>query len=266
MGKQDARPPLHRLRAGVDWVFGHLGWLPAVANGAFTIAGAVLLGTIGDLHDGPAVTRMVLGIIAMVLSLAILLALDWWRRASDQAAGYETAQANVALSQAIVPTVQRIALMPRQPSDARKRERDRVVAHACSSILIVLRGVQGVRAVVYRVNDAGSALEPMDSYGRKDRPRKFVKGDGGAGDDVFDLIANREPELIKDTATDERTKRQPQSKHYRTFVRAPIRANGLAYGMMTVDAPNVGDLSDADKQIVEVLADLLAIAAGLVEK
>ena len=51
---------------------------------------------------------------------------------------------------------------------------------------------------------------------------------------------------------------------YRTFISAAITNGQDAYGMVTVDAPKAGDLVDTDKQIVMLIADLLAI--GFAEK
>ncbi|WP_280331405.1 hypothetical protein [Nocardia wallacei] len=46
---------------------------------------------------------------------------------------------------------------------------------------------------------------------------------------------------------------------YKTFIASAITNGDDAYGMVTADAPNAGDLVDTDKQIVMLVADLLAI-------
>ena len=41
---------------------------------------------------------------------------------------------------------------------------------------------------------------------------------------------------------------------YDTFIRTPIRGNGVVFGMLTVDAPKAKSLKDGDVQLAELIA------------
>lgn len=53
---------------------------------------------------------------------------------------------------------------------------------------------------------------------------------------------------------------------YRTFISAPIADRQRTYGMLTVDAPNPGDLLKSETHLVMLVADLLAIAFASVRE
>ncbi|PBA33451.1 hypothetical protein CKJ65_02000 [Mycobacterium intracellulare] len=52
---------------------------------------------------------------------------------------------------------------------------------------------------------------------------------------------------------------------YKTFISASIHNDADGYGMVTIDAPRPTSLVDTDKQLVALVADLLAIAFAIAE-
>lgn len=85
-------------------------------------------------------------------------------------------------------------------------------------------------------------------------------GDGGRGDAVFDMIRNSdEPLFITDVAT-VASRWEDADKTYKTLLAAPIRTAEVGYGMLTIDSPEAGSISQHDRGIVRVLGTLLAIA------
>lgn len=99
--------------------------------------------------------------------------------------------------------------------------------------------------------------------GRHDEPRReFVEGEP-AGDYVFRCFKDRRAVLHpQDTAGD------PPPVHpnagYRTFISAPVTSGETLFGMLSVDSPEVGGLTQQDKIFVTIIAQILgsALAVG----
>lgn len=52
-------------------------------------------------------------------------------------------------------------------------------------------------------------------------------------------------------------------ERYRTFIRAPVFANNVVFGMLTVDAPKPDALSDGDVKLAELVAAQMAVAFAI---
>lgn len=256
-----------RLHALLETVITRLGWLPSTLTLLLAAAAAVLLSTIGDLSGGDQVLRFWLGLTCALVNVLTSLAIDWWRRSVETAGSQEVAQYSITLSNAIQPMAERIASMPMPDSRARKRSADKVLGLAVSSLQLLLRDVENIRVVVYILNSRQDSLEVEYNAGRRDKPRPFKLGDGGRGDAAFNMITQGSDALyIADVEAGQTEGWKGSGSGYATFITAPIRADTHAYGMLTVDAPNPGDLSENDKPILVVLATLLAIALAEAER
>lgn len=246
-----------RLDRSILWRF--MGVLiPAVAGGAFGI-GTNVHGHAVWWWDGAA--------IALLIAYTIL---DWLRelyrgrlrQISDNAA----ATLVVSLRDALRPIAEEIADM--QPLlKPTRRERANGIARRCADALkLVMKDVRQLRCVIYRMNGDGTVLEVLEWVGRSGAspPREFRRGDA-RGDAAFHTIEQREPCFVRDVNDAAEIAALPgvyqgTRSGYRTFISAPIVDSGHSYGMVTVDAPEPGDLLLADKHLVMLVADMLAIA------
>jgi hypothetical protein len=53
---------------------------------------------------------------------------------------------------------------------------------------------------------------------------------------------------------------------YKTFISLPVVARGTAYGMLTVDAPQPGDLTEHDVSALKTMAELIAVSRTIADK
>jgi hypothetical protein len=232
--------------------------VPGIAGGSFGI-GANVHGRAVWWWNGAAIVLLVAYTI-----------LDWlrerYRGRLRQIGDNAAATLVVSLRDALRPIAEEIADMQTASRETR-RQRANGVARLCADALkLVMRDVHNLRCLVYRVNDEGDVLTVLAWIGRSDhRPREFRRGDE-RGDAAFHTIEQREPCFVRDVndpaeiaAALPGVYRGTRSG-YRTFISAPIVDNQQDYGMVTVDAPEPGDLLLADKHLVMLVADMLAIA------
>lgn len=161
------------------------------------------------------------------------------------------------------------ALLDPTETAARREILKNIASHCCSAIVAMVPGVKDVRAVVFELTrpPTGDLIKPLAQFGRMDIPRTFDRGDE-QGREVFDFLEAEHPgpERYEDL-----TKLAPpgftvDSDRYRTFIRVPIWANGVIFGMLTVDAPKKRALREGDQMLAELIAAELepafAVTAG----
>ncbi len=126
----------------------------------------------------------------------------------------------------------------------------------------VLLTVPGARSAFYRADSHHKRLSREAYAGRSTLPRtEFLSGTDD-GDVVLDLVDRGDLVFIEDTDADPLvTPTAPGD--YRTVIAVAVTAGSQKLGMLTVDAIDVGDLSQIDVELVRVLANLLG--SGLVQ-
>lgn len=246
-----------RLDRSILWRF--MGILiPAVAGGSFGI-GTNVHGRAVWWWDGVA--------IALLIVYTIL---DWLRelyrgrlRQIDETAA---ATLVVSLRDALRPIAEEIADMQPLARQTRRERANGIARRSADALKLVMKDVHDLRCVVYRANDQGNVLNVLEWVGRSGAPppREFRRGDE-RGDAAFHTIEQREPCFVRDVNDQAEIAALPgvyrgTRSGYRTFISAPIVDSGHDYGMVTVDAPEPGDLLLADKHLVMLAADMLAIA------
>lgn len=161
------------------------------------------------------------------------------------------------------------ALLDPSETAARREILKNIAGHCCSAIVAMIPDVKDVRAVVFELTHpaTGDLVKPLAQFGRKDVPRTFDR-DSEQGREVFAYLEGGVPvpERYEDL-----TKRAPlgftaDSDRYRTFIRVPIWANEVIFGMLTVDAPKKSALREGDQMLAELIAAELepgfAVTAG----
>lgn len=109
-------------------------------------------------------------------------------------------------------------------------------------------------------NDRPPRLVPAGFHGRAAPPRTTFVAGTPLGDHAMQLLTRREDVFCHDARTDPPPGWQPGGHEYRTFIAAPVATEKRAFGIITVDGLQVGDLTEADVAAVRVFARLLAIA------
>lgn len=123
--------------------------------------------------------------------------------------------------------------------------------------------VPTARSAFYRLDPATGWLV-LDVYGgRSALPRDhFVTGDE-AGDVLLDLVTRGDLVFIPDVEVD-RLITPTSPGQYATVIAVAVTAGPTPLGLLTVDAPAVGQLTTVDVELVRVLANLLG--SGLVQE
>jgi hypothetical protein len=123
-----------------------------------------------------------------------------------------------------------------------------------------------VRATYYRVHPhvgrARERLSPESHTGRGTTPQSvFAKGTP-EGDHMFKVLNANGVVFVPDAASCDLPGWNPKrERDYSTFIAVPVRSKRKIYGMLTVDAPDVGDLRAGDVKFVKCVG--LVLAAGI---
>ena len=197
------------------------------------------------------------GIVAQVL---------WgWRVDLSEARNTnDVAQFRVAMKDALKPVLAKVSEMP-DLETARRPDHLKLVADAASWALatLLLSHVDRARAGVYGMSLAGDALRVVGYGGRGERPGDFLAGRPGA-DEALKRVRNGEELIVQDRRIDPPPGWDRETAEWLSFVSLPIVSNdGYSYGMLNVDSPREAQFQDTERQIVSVVAEILAVAFAL---
>lgn len=204
------------------------------------------------------------GVGSFVGAGLLAVGIDEARRRETLAKAAEGADAQLALTDAVQPVLMRIATLVSRPSEHRAAQFQKAVSAVLQALPTLFPNVDQARMVVYRV-DSGRGrrkrLSVEDSTGRtRDRPQPFVTGEGGRGDAVFAWLETKSTKFVPNIETEQDPAWQGSGRGYKTFISAAIWADDEIFGMLTVDAPQPGDLDETDQALMTTLAHCLAIA------
>ena len=252
--------PLKRAYGVVLWMVESLAWLPSAVGAASAIAAAFFLAQVGDPPDMD-VGRLVWGLIFTALSVGVSVLNEVWRQQRRKQETAEAAETRVLLTDALEPLLTDIGRMPRSTKRVRETALVKIVGNACGAVPVALPDGKALRVIIYNIEPAANGrrrLTVMNSSGRKDKPGKLTDEPGTRGEAIFEALRIGDPVFVADM--DKSPDHSIEGKRYRTFISAPIIANGECYGMLSVDSPHVGSLDENDVVVVEFIATLLAIA------
>lgn len=97
-------------------------------------------------------------------------------------------------------------------------------------------------------------------HGRAEQPRSTFEPGTPLGDFALDMLERREDLFYADTRAGSPPGWQPGGHAYRTFIAVPVATEARAFGIMTIDGLQVGDLTVEDVAAARVFARLLAVA------
>lgn len=220
----------------------------ALVSSGLLLAGGGLVGT----------NALGISIPMLVVGTVVPAAATAWKRREE--ADEETSDARaVLLEQSLRPLLELAATTTSQP----RAERLRTARSAAERVVIELANafgdVPGVRVVVFRVTDDGSAMEPGQPAGRQDRPRAFARGTP-RGEKAFEVLQGSRPFVrVPDLADADPAEWQGTGNGYQTFISAPIRSSEDGLGLLTVDAPVADSLEERHGATLALFAAALGV-------
>ena len=255
------RVSLRGVRAGLS--FGALTVGPIVGAAVSTILG--LLAGVSPTHAaGLRIAAIV--VAAVVLVLLVLKAVRDYRHQINVADARYAAlkELHNRLGPALDIATE-IALLDPAEIDARHQRLRSVAGQCCAAVVAMTPSAIDVRAAVFEVRPGDpDEVAPIAWFGRRDSPRTF-RGDSQEGAEVLSYLSSPHPvsERYTDTAQRAPAHYQGDTDRYRTFIRVPIYANNVVFGMLTVDAPKPGALTVGDELLAELIASQTAVAFAI---
>ena len=187
-------------------------------------------------------------------------------RTAEQIAEDASARIQLVLNDALEPLTYLIGLITDRPRWTFGREAFELQGQAKAVVLSAAAEVLGadrLRSCFFAlVEEQPTRLVPSGFHGRAEAPRTTFVAGTGLGDFALDLLARREDLFCADVRAASPPGWEPGGHAYRTFIAVPVATEVRRFGILTVDALEVGDLTEADVAAVRVLGRLLAIALG----
>jgi len=209
------------------------------------------------------------GGISLAAGVVLFVLNEIWNRQTAGGIRAERANFTLLLADALLPMIGRLSRMPAKDTDGRMAALETVLADVAMAAPALLPHADRMRVVVYRLEPAVGRRKRRlvpETYGRNDNAKKLSEGDGGRGDAVFAVLTSGKTQFVADVTKANLPGGSRSGKGYRTFISAAVVADGSAYGVLNVDAPQPGDLDEGDKEAVEVLAGMLGLAFAIAEK
>jgi len=181
----------------------------------------------------------------------------------------QTAAARVALEDALDPLIESLGKVSTVPEDQRGDAANQVLVQGLHAITHVV-GKPGarIRASFFKIHLGGERqglrAARTQSIGRSGRPRDAFHAGTPEGDAVFGMLVKDEVLFARNIKTDTPPGMDMgRPRDYETFISAPARIENQIEGMVTVDGPLEGDLSEADLPFIRAVSTVIATAAVL---
>ncbi|GLY77808.1 GAF domain-containing protein [Actinoallomurus iriomotensis] len=207
---------------------------------------------------------IVLGVVMSVVGAAVpgyeQIRKERQRKTAEQEAIEAAVEMRVTINDALDPIVRQLG---RIATAANRQERgnlrEATIPMVLDSAAHLIKG-RRVRACLFRLEDGSpKKLVPVQYAGRADAPLTVFTEGTPEGDSVFAMIRDNEHAHSADVDRDPPPGWAGSADHgYRSFVAVPVVAGHTPYGILTVDAMNVGGVSRSDIPFARLLAGLLA--------
>lgn len=244
------RPPANPFLGLVMWAsyWADRGepWVLSIASVGLAIGGGLFS------------TKPVLSVLVILLSAFLPVpGLLWRRRAADDEVTSDARE--LLLEESLRPLLQLAASTTSKPRSERAAEAAFSAAQVAKDLRNAFNDIAGVRVVVFRVSDEGTAMDPLELAGRQQRPGPFIQGTG-RGDKAFAVLAGPRPYvMVEDLAKARVLEWEGTGEGYATFISAPIRSNSEGFGMLTLDAPRAGSLDARHGATLALFAAALGV-------
>lgn len=162
-------------------------------------------------------------------------------------------------------------------AESQKRNIGSDLVNRALSMVTKMIDVPNVRACLYRLDRVESTLaDSLDipnslnlrtpHEGRFDAPRpNFVRGESAAADEFFEVIDTGISRLVENIDKTEYAL-DCENRRYRTFLNVPVKYQMYEIGVLSVDAPTEGSLTQSHVLLAEMVAQLLALGVRREQK
>lgn len=170
-------------------------------------------------------------------------------------------ESRVEMNQGLDPVIRKIGELS---VAIRKRDKDELRAQVMSLTVAAASQVvcqkPGARACFFELRPGPPAsLVPTEHhFGRLGSTRSTFVAGTPDGDAAIEMVEHNDHRLCRDVVSEPPPGWNDKKRDYRTFISVAVVAGDTAYGMLTVDSPEPGDLVDDDVNVLRVLAGLLA--------
>lgn len=249
------RTPVNPITATWNWL-AYQSSRFATVSFLITSVGGISSGFILSLYSESG-WFIVVGLFVAVVTAIPSAGTVYWERKNEEAEDVGAARERV-MDEAIPPLLDKARLLSTTPRMQRQQALDLAAETVTNNLYSAFRSVTGIRAVVYKVSDDGTQMVPIARAGRSQLPQPFVKGTR-RGDYAFESLKMAEYFAFIDDIEEAPHTWGGSGKGYSTYISAPIRGKDVGYGMLTLDAPKVGDLDSRDGSTVSLLAATLSL-------
>lgn len=229
-----------------------------VLRAAWPAGGAFLAALSGFFSDHTTATVIVGALIVAAVTLPVICEAVWDSRLNDD---NDTIELRGRVLSRILATLLRTIAAAVGDSKAQREQSVTTTARQITQQLVDVFGAdQHVRCTVYKLTDDQNKLVPVAHHGREDYPREFVRATPRGRKAIEWLLSDSpKPRFEPDTSSADQSKWEGTSDHYRTFVSVAIYSDDIRYGMLTIDAPNVGTLAESDSHLSQAFAAVMAV-------
>jgi hypothetical protein len=237
-------------------------WIGVLLNAAAvaSAAGAYLLSAEAGRASGDQRTRLlaagaVLAGATVLFSVLQQVRVARQRRTAEQVAVEAEEELTLTLNGALAPITNYLGEL----ADAGHKDTRSAIAGQLRQAVVdaaVKLTLPDSRSAFYGLDRSGRMLSREVYAGRSALPRPAFTAGTPDGDAVLELVARGEFVFVRDVDTDLMVTPSTPGE-YRTVIAVAVTAGTRRLGMLTVDAPQPGDLTPADVELVRVLANLL---------
>ena len=229
-----------------------MGWPLALGAIATLSSGG---GGLANSH-APKVAFYVVSAVALVGALLFSLAREYRREKMEEAIDAkrlrEAEESQSVIDGQLSPVLQLLAELVATDDADKRRETAGEVRSAVVVAASIIVGSANVRANLFETEPeaGGHCMRPKLFHGRGQKSQRVFR----PGDPTMDKALAAQYRFVDQVDPD-------QGLAYETFLTHPITDGTHVYGVLTVDAPRTGDLSEErDINIVRVLATIAAIS------
>jgi hypothetical protein len=218
----------------------------------------------GRAQVGWAVVQVVAAALAWLIPQVRQVLSERGRASAEQREFEARVTMAVAMNDALDPVM---TLLGKLAGETDRLEREKLRAQAVPLVLATasqLIGPERTRACWFEL-ETGPPLRlvPVEAAGRAGSPTTVFEHGTPAGDAAIGMVLEDEDRICEDVAVDPPPGWDPaRQRDYRTFVAVAVIAGDVAFGMLTLDAPEPGDLTREDMRLLRLMAGALAVALG----
>ncbi|MEU5094609.1 GAF domain-containing protein [Streptomyces sp. NPDC020996] len=237
-------------------VFNRLGYYILLLLSAASAVGSFVIGVLAGGAKGAAQHWLLVAGSALVLAGIAVNAIEKVRdsksiKAAEDIAIQAQTDLTATLNGALAPITSYLGKISASPRAMRKAEIGQLRQAIVQSAVKLTH--EKARSAYYEM--VGSDLNRVCYSGRAESPREKFSAGTSDGDYLLNLVQAKDLIFVEDIASNPLV--TPTTSGYRTVIAVSVTAGDEALGLLTVDAPDIGDLTNVHVQLVRVLANLL---------